>query len=249
MTPPINPTAAKSDATNSQKASGDSRILVIDNCPCEMESETSRIPRLRRSEVRLGKLLGAGSFCVVRAVKAISRCDQGFDALKSCSSIESANTLETAGSSVMGSICEDPSLQTIQEACQANSLAVKYLKSGKKLSFDQKRRGRLDLATEIEILSSLQHPHVVTIRGVNASSNPCAKDNFFVMDRLYGTLEEKIHKEWRNRSVLALSSAIIPGLPAFSMDPCMDGNLELLLERLLVAYQLSSAFTYLHRQR
>jgi serine/threonine protein kinase len=61
------------------------------------------------------------------------------------------------------------------------------------------------------------------------------------MDRLYGTLENKI-EQWEE------AMAITKGCCGMSnqKDPAVK---ELLQERLLVAYDLCSAFTYLHGLR
>eukprot|EP00980_Cylindrotheca_fusiformis_P002649 scaffold620_cov103-Cylindrotheca_fusiformis.AAC.9 len=62
-------------------------------------------------------------------------------------------------------------------------------------------------------------------------------DTFIIMDRLYGTLDDKI-ESWHN------DLAMIRGCCALQKD--RDAARDLLKDRLLVAYDLSAAFAYLH---
>jgi len=182
------------------------------------DSFSGGVLRLNRSDVCLGRVLGTGSFCVVRAVESI-RLPYSFP------------------TSMLDGAISDPD----------HHLAVKYLKNGKKLSSAQKQQGRLDLANEVEILLSLtNHPNIVDIRAINAAK---VNDNFFVMDRLSNTLDNKIQQDWRGKSVLALSNGIIPGISTFSMEQSCDSDEALLAERLLAAFQIVSALEYLHGKR
>lgn len=61
---------------------------------------------------------------------------------------------------------------------------------------------------------------------------------FLILDRLYGTLDDKI-ETWEQRH--AVSKSCCGG--ASEKDP---EAIDLLKERLLVAYDLSSALNYLH---
>ena len=66
-------------------------------------------------------------------------------------------------------------------------------------------------------------------------------ETFVVMDRLYGTLHDKI-ETWR--LMKKQNKGVLLGYGA-------NKNIlkELLKERLLVAYDLAAAFNYLHSQR
>jgi hypothetical protein len=68
-------------------------------------------------------------------------------------------------------------------------------------------------------------------------------ESFLILDRLYGTLDDKI-EIWEQRH--AVTKACCCGGRVSEKDPAM---LELLKERLLVAYDLSSAMKYLHDLR
>jgi len=80
--------------------------------------------------------------------------------------------------------------------------------------------------------------------------------SFIVLDRLYETLDQKI-VEWRNdskelHSVVkkagALKSMFSSGSSAAKKHR-QEAEHDLLLKRMLVAYDLASAFTYMHQNK
>jgi hypothetical protein len=75
-----------------------------------------------------------------------------------------------------------------------------------------------------------------------SSSSRLSPDTFLIMDRLYGTLEDKI--EGWNESKVANQGCCM-GLFG-GEKPALQ---ELMKERLLVAYDLSAAINYLHDHR
>ena len=170
-----------------------------------------------------------------------------------CSSTASMTSLDSDNTTTLLALPPDASLRNSTTTTTNNNdeLAVKYLKSKCKLTKSQRARGRVDLGLEVEALTLLRdHSNIVTIRAVNTSSNNPSEVNFFLMDRLYGTIEQKIAREWRDRSLLSLSNAIIPGLPMrLSFEQCTDEEEPLLLERLQVASQVASALEYIHSER
>lgn len=60
-----------------------------------------------------------------------------------------------------------------------------------------------DLALEAELLTHLQHPHIIKIRGITYSGPAGfalgAKGYFLIIDRLFETLDARIRK-WRSHS-------------------------------------------------
>lgn len=97
-------------------------------------------------------------------------------------------------------------------------------------------RGTIDLAIEAKFLTVISHPNIVKMRAL-AQGNPIRNDYFIVLDRLYGTLEERI-VEWR------AAKKKNKGFMKFGSN---KKELEgLLVEQLTVGYDLSSAFRYLH---
>jgi hypothetical protein len=72
--------------------------------------------------------------------------------------------------------------------------AVKYLMLADATQAERVQ-ARVDLAIEVNFLHVLSHPHIIKMRGLFKSETPFHPDYFFVMDRLFGTLEDKT-KEW-----------------------------------------------------
>lgn len=102
----------------------------------------------------------------------------------------------------------------------------------------QYARGRIDLAIEVKYLQALRHPNIVKLRGLYKTDDPLHPDYFFVMDRLYGTLEARM-KEWQ-----AESWKIKIGMLRLSQK---KNRLEdLFVRRLKIAFDIVSAFNYMH---
>ena len=104
-------------------------------------------------------------------------------------------------------------------------------------------QGIMDLNTETKLLSSLQHPNVVKLRGISYGSPTRFHPNYFIIiDRLYDILENKLLK-WQQRSKYSHRNSI---LGKYVLDRNQLKQNKLWEERLLFAYDLSSALTYLH---
>lgn len=106
---------------------------------------------------------------------------------------------------------------------------------------------RIDLAIEVKYLQVLSHPHIIKLRGIFQTDDPFHFAYFFIMDRLYGTLEDKI-KEWTDcqRSVWKKTFSSCYG------DQMADEYIpekDLMTQRLLVAHDIASAFDYLHTNK
>jgi len=148
-------------------------------------------------------------------------------------------------------------------------------------------RGAIDLAIEIKFMSVLAHPNIVKMRGLSANTPRVSLDTFIIMDRLYGTLEDKIDEEWVQRNHELTSQWHISKEVALQKtkrerfccgwmcqsknkkedaddDDDQDHNTssaanfqkryeydttQLLKDRLLVAYDLTVAFQYMHDLR
>jgi len=108
------------------------------------------------------------------------------------------------------------------------------------LSDLERTRGMIDMAIEAKFLSAVWHPNIVKMRGI-ASGPSLSTEFFIVMDRLYGTLADKI-QEWRN------SQSKLKG-NIFGMGSDKSRMRELLLQRTIVAYDLAAAFWYMHEKK
>lgn len=112
--------------------------------------------------------------------------------------------------------------------------AIKVLR--KDLTKKDHQYGVMDLAVEAKFLASIVHPNIIKMRGT-APGDPLHKDFFLVLDKLYDTLDQRI-KTWSDISKVG---QVFCGC-------CGGDKRELLLDRMTVAYDLSSAFLHLHQQ-
>lgn len=100
----------------------------------------------------------------------------------------------------------------------------------------------LGLAKEAEILSLLDHPHIIKIRACSAMGlsgyTSGRNDGFFlVFDRLYEMLSDRLNL-WRRRAALSKLNILSRGRRV--LDPRFH-------ERLVVATHLADAMSYLHQ--
>lgn len=109
-----------------------------------------------------------------------------------------------------------------------------------KLNALEKARGRLDLAVEAKYLAVVSHPNIIKLRGIAAGSS-IDPGFFLLLDRLYGTLDQKIN-DWFK--IQKQSSGGVLGLGKKPKQ-----LKQLLIDRMTVAYDLAAAFFYLHENR
>uniref|UniRef100_A0A7S2P623 Protein kinase domain-containing protein n=1 Tax=Leptocylindrus danicus TaxID=163516 RepID=A0A7S2P623_9STRA len=118
--------------------------------------------------------------------------------------------------------------------------AIKTLRAGTIMKY---RQGGWDLdalAVEARFLAVVEHPNIIKMRGTS-DLDPMDSKFFIILDRLYGTLREKMNDEWLD--LMKNSKKKL-----FRRD---DADKEAKrnscwLERLIAAYDLSSALRYLH---
>lgn len=73
-----------------------------------------------------------------------------------------------------------------------------------------------------------------------AACNPLDDEYFIILDRLYDTLEQRMEK-WKDVKKKAKGK--------FGFGANKDALDDLMMDRLLVAYDLSCAFRYLHENK
>jgi hypothetical protein len=113
---------------------------------------------------------------------------------------------------------------------------------------EQQARARIDLAIEVSYLKVLSHPHIVKIRGCLNTTDPFHPKFFFLMDRLYGTLHDKIN-EWEQslrRKKADVMKIVLKRLRTLRTRKSDSWKRELMKERLFVAHDIASAIKYLH---
>ena len=193
-------------------------------------------------ELECGKVLGVGTFGVVCEITHITLVD-GED--PPTQKIEEDYFSESFG--IIGEEAYDDSDATtarklIARRCMRNGQA-RY--AAKRVRGDLEEfleaRGRIDLAIEVKFLHALSHPNIIKMRGVFQTNDPFHPDYFLVMDRLSGTLKERA-MEWK-RATTSLRNIL--------SAKRWNGTLskELMTERLCIAYDIASAFCYIHSNK
>ena len=106
-------------------------------------------------------------------------------------------------------------------------------------------QGLVDQATETMFLSSISHPHIITLRAISTGTegedgSMFNSNFFFIIDRLIDTLDVRIRK-WKSQSKSA--KGMVSKLTRRS-----SSRLEDLQEtKLSYAYDLMGAIEYLHK--
>jgi hypothetical protein len=125
--------------------------------------------------------------------------------------------------------------------------AVKYLRTNA-IDEDERALGRIDLAIEIKYLHALDHPNIIKMRGVFETGDEFHPDRFFLMDRLYGTLEDKI-QEWEQIKLRNSTKGVakfMSKIKRAEQDSSNEAMQKLMVTRLTVAHDIASAFKYMH---
>jgi len=143
------------------------------------EERENSFPRLRGSELDVGRVLGRGGFCEVKEISGIKlglplpkpRCekeedDRAFLASRCLRNLDARYAIKTLGP-------------------HTRDDAILYMK------------GAIDLATEARFLAVMENPNICRMRAVS-ECGPYEDGFFLVLDRLYGILEDRI-VEWNKK--------------------------------------------------
>ena len=186
------------------------------------------IPKLNKSDLKLGKVLGRGSFGVVQEVIGVNiNCNTRLDSKKTRPKEvfdENASNFDVNYIS-----------QHIYKKKGHPRFAIKYLSDEVMGDHTICYRAILDMALDCKFLSVLNHPFILKIRAV-ASCGPFDQENFILLDRLEETLDRRF-SSWKKKQSLRL------GIGNNRRHP------RKYKERLCVAHDLISAITYLHESK
>jgi len=181
-------------------------------------------PKLSLSDIELGAVLGRGNFGIVTEIKRIQvgkkRIQRDQDDVHQ----------------------EDHPCDPFGTGQESDLYAIKMLNQKYCSDHQEFYMGIRDMAFEAHFLAAMDHPNVLKLRGLSQESKG-SKSFFLVMDRLYGTLKERV-EEWRCRQHLfsrGINKWLKPG--AYKRN-----NRELLETRLKVLKGLTGAVIYLHKQ-
>ena len=191
--------------------------------------------RFIRTELKYGAVLGVGGFSAVLEILAVQ---------------EAESTGQPTAQDSAGPDDGDEDFYKISIA--RDHITMRCLRDGEaryavKMLYPHPdpltlARGMIDLAIEAKYLSVLSHSNIIKMRGISSTDGLHPTD-FLILDRLYGTLGDKI-KEWREAKKSL--SGPIRGLN-FGSDK--RGLHEFMQERLIVAYDLAAAFRYMHENK
>ena len=203
-------------------------VHVFDN-----ESE-ERIPKFSASELESGRVLGRGGFCLVHEITSIRLVEQpSQDSSTSGGKKKKKSTDEHH----IANIVQDR--EFMEAHCIRKGKDYRYaMKMLRKECFKDHQmfvNGVVDLAIEAKYLAVIRHPNIIKMRAVSAGS-PFRSDYFLVLDRLYDIMPTRLAL-WRKKRVKGARKML---------DRGGKKAMEQWLERLTVAYDLSTALVHLH---
>jgi hypothetical protein len=236
-------------------------------------------PTFDKSEIKVGPVLGHGGFGIVFEVKEIvlkkspdeAPVEQPKEDSKSRSDHDDHDHDElldhmdyTNVSKARFLMAANVRRQKItrlpngDEIDGAARYAVKRLRSD--LNDMHRARGTIDLVIEAKFLARLTHPNIIKMRGY--ASGPSLRPDFFILlDRLYEILNHRLLR-WKMDLLhhgIGIYDNILQSLffrhrryrPKTESDRKEADRVvhEILLERLVIAYDLASAFSYMHKNR
>lgn len=213
------------------------------------------LPHFDEEEIQTGKVVGRGGFCVVKELAAIklkgpastSRRISNGDSSRSSGWLRKG---AFGGASNMSAL--DMSISSVEGARQHLARRVWSKKGGKyvvkqvepelyhndKVTF---LKGIIDLALETHYLASLAHPHIMGLRGLSIVEPFEDTGYFLILDQLSEILSKRLNT-WmhQKRATMGITGALTGGKQKVT---------KLLVERLLVAYDIAEALDYLHGRR
>jgi len=206
------------------------------------------LPQLAYTEIVMGEIIGRGGFSFVHEIKDV-RLQDVYDTSEDESRSRavfaasfrqsSSSPLEITGSSTSSTSTATTAKKTTK---QSSPYVLKTLRPD--LPEDEHNKGIIDLAVEAQFLSSLKHPHILSLRA-SSNSDPLESKYFVILDRLISTLDYKL-KVWR-RDVGMNMGYWCGGCVGYC---CARVHVlhRIWMERFTVARDVASALEYLHGQ-
>jgi len=219
-----------------RQLSQDARGFVSDRFKARENYEIVRrkielLPKFNHNELDLGRVLGKGKFGVVTEIR-------GFNLSEKNGSSSQHSLIKSHGEirNFMRAHCTHRG----SHDTTSSRYAIKMLDQKHCAYEDDFFTGVVDLAVEAHFLAAMEHPHILSIRGL--SVDPYGSKSFFVVfDRLYDTLNERI-EEWRFQQ-----HRITRGFNGlFKRKITKQKKRDLLLIKLQTIRDLASAVMYLH---
>lgn len=218
--------------------------------------ETRKLPKFKTEEIMRGPLLGCGGFGNVFEISQFDISLPENDDHRSFSVASERTDISLCNQELVKSALKERNFiaehcvrhrnddsSTVPHQYDEARYAIKTLRSDVLLPDHQTDlcQALADLNVETRILSSIEHPNIIKLRAI-AKGPRFHQEYFIVLDRLYDTLETRMHK-WRHEKNLYKSWY------GKIRDPKRTNKFKLWHDRLLAAYDLSSALSYLHEHR
>lgn len=203
----------------------------------------ARIPKFDLSELRLGRKLGRGAFCVVTEIEKVKiaapESTEGNGARFGRSKKTRASLDESTGKSSLQSDglsrSEIAKLSRKKSRRKGGRFALKRV-SGELASTDkvQYLKGLVDLSTEAKFLCAVEHPTIIRLCGVSSEGF----SHFIILDKLQETLATRL-KTWMkvDRQCKGITGV-------FTGSKMKRATLN--EERLRAAYDIACGLDYLH---
>lgn len=221
----------------------------------EAKMAVGRIARLDKRELETGRKLGSGGFSTVWEISKISlfKAKPGGNDLMKFSEVIKENYgrknfgIVKVGDEDNRSGWKDTDLMNQEHDRKQihkhhlrdgiSRYAIKMLHSSYESDPQQHFSGIIDLAVETRFLSVIRHPNILKMRAISLS-DPYKSNFFIILDKVYGTLDDKINEWFReHRKNNGCLKQLMGGKKAQE---------KLFNERLLIMFDIASAVQHLH---
>jgi len=215
------------------------------NASIIFDEEAERdMPRFKKTELDLGRVLGRGGFCVVNEIQNFKlEANSPLDKKKSDNDDIVDEEEDEFGELRYGGVLVQDRKFMARRCLRKGKHARYAIKILSDECLEDPERfvgGVIDLAIESRFLSVIRHPNIIKMRGV-ANCNPYDRGFFVILDRLYSTLTMKII-QWKK------DEGKTKGLGKL-LDMKGKKKRKVWVDRLVAVYDLATALEYLHSQK
>lgn len=230
-----------------------SERVILDKTRSIVEKEIERsrifdatveesIPKFEFNELHLGRVLGRGGFCVAREINSIKLKveENGSNGKFSARRLLLKGSRPSPQTEGVGESTREYLARRLW--AKTDKYVIKQVES--ELFFSDRvtfLKGMIDLALETKYLASLNHPHILKIRGVSKTSPFDELGYFVILDQLKETLGKRLNS-WmqRKRATTGITGCLTGGKGKVN---------KIFTERLLALYDIADAMDYLHGRR
>jgi len=206
-----------------------------------------KVPRFDRHEIVEGKVIGRGGFAVIREIKSFTlekdsaRRPSGSSG-RSEGTAKTTSTDKSATSEARESMAEDLKGKNTKKKCK---YVLKELDRSNGITPKNQNaymNGVVDMAMEAQYLAHLNHPHILTLRGISTSNQFGGDDGMFlVLEYLPETLSRRLNVWMQTDRTTRGVTGLITGSRGKAK--------KLLLTRVRVAHDIAGAMNHLHSKQ